>query len=205
MKLKSYILLTFLCLLSSVIGGVVTLCLIPTTAKASTTDDIFRVKELRIAGENGTDEIILSTTESGPILRLMDSDKKQELRLEVKSNSDDAFRKSAITFWDAKKDFPVAFFSTTGDQSASLGMGHASYPDYVQIATSNSKKKPEAWISLGFCSTPYIEARATDKAAFLDINTPSSILRLNNELNKKPNIFSRDAGTRADAIVEFKK
>lgn len=180
------------CLISGIAGGVITLMTVPTMVRAANSNQIFRAREIRIIGQDGVEQIVLKASKSGPLISLMDSDKKQEIRLEIKANEGAIPNVSAISFHNLKEKKALAYISTKSDNSATIGMGHPSYPDYVQLSTTHQGRAAGASLCLGFPSTPYVQAMATESEAVLDVSNGPTKLSLYNSENQPPALSRED-------------
>lgn len=192
-------------MIAAFLGGV--LCLISSQFLQS---NVLSIKELRILGPSGKEQIRLCVENTGPVVRLSDKDDSQEIRLEVIDSPtrkldaappgtkpmplDNSFRRSQLRFINQKNKHTDCSLSTSYIGWSNLTCGSSDEPWFVNLSSYPSTEHPSANLSLGAIFGQHFNVEASDRRVKADLGGLDCQLKLIDKIQSEPTLTIEPAG-----------
>jgi hypothetical protein len=181
-------------LIAGCLGGAITFMLFCAYQSADAKDEILRVKELRIVGDTGKDQIILSSSkENGTSIEISDSEGNREIDLGVYEKSISLPETlSSLKFRSKKTSKCQMGLMTIGENDSNIILGDSPSASQITLSCSPDSQFMKSTLRVGSLSDGNFTVFTGDKVAMAYVNTILSRLELKNKEGEIPTITNKD-------------
>lgn len=179
---------------ASVFGSLLSIYVLQFLPGAAAQNEVLRVKELRILGENGKDQIVLRSDKiNGSFLEITDKDGSRQVLLGISEENESKKNKSSgLYFRNLKSDQTQVSLMTLSDEESTLALSDSQGKTWVSASCYPERSGRRVDLILGQLTGGNVTAFAGEAQAKLYANTLMKRLEVSNEQGSSPAISIRD-------------